>query len=256
MRFGVCCSADRFAALKSAGYDYAEMNLSALDAMAKPEFEACAEASAQSSLPVEAVNCFFGDFRLTGPGADSLERIAAYADRALGKAAVLGVKTAVLGSGRQRSVPEGADRAEAEERFVEILRICGDAAGGRGITLALEPLHKAETNLITTVAEGHEFCRRANHPQVNLLADFYHMLMENEPVDNIPQAARYIRHIHLSRPDADRRCPTGADIEAGRPWPEALKRAGYNGRISLECAFTDFDSDIRAAWDFLQIFNS
>ena len=118
MRFGVCCGFDRAETVRKAGFDYVEWNLGALAALDEREYAAAAAALEASGLRAEAVNCFFGaGWRITGPEAD-FGKIEAYARFALGRAAALGTKIAVLGGGGARTAPEGYDRYAAGAQFV------------------------------------------------------------------------------------------------------------------------------------------
>lgn len=159
MKFGVCCGAGRFAAVKRAGYDYIEAPLCDLAAMDKAAFTDYGARLRECGLAAETFNCFFkGDLPLIGENADKAA-ITAYAERALERAAAVGGKLAVIGSGRARNVPDGFPRERAEEQFAEVLRICGAAAAKNGMKIAVEPLCREETNLINTVAEGEGVCR-------------------------------------------------------------------------------------------------
>ncbi|MBQ7089501.1 MAG: sugar phosphate isomerase/epimerase [Clostridia bacterium] len=237
MRFGVCTKFENLPFVAAAGYDYFEGNLNKLAAMSEEESEAARAALQASGLAMETTACFFGSAdRLTGEEVD-FEAIAAYADRALKRAAAFGVKVAVLGSGGARKIPEGFPREKAEEQFVRVIRICGDAAQKYGIKIALEPLNRNETNLMNTLSEGLALCERADHPAVGMLADFYHMYMVDDDLATLQAIGDRLFHVHIARPNEDRAAPSMADEAVLRQWSAALKQSGYNGRISLECKF-------------------
>lgn len=254
MRLGVCCSFGRAETVRRAGFDYVEWNLGALADLDEKEFEACAVSLEESGLRAEAVNCFFGaGWHLTGPEAD-FGRIEEYARFALGRAAELGTKIAVLGGGGARKAPEGYDRYAAGAQFVRVMRILGDAAAEHGITIALEPLNRGETDLVNDLKTGEIFLRAAEHPNVKLLVDFFHLWKVGEDPEDVSRAAPDLVHAHIARPNADRRVPGEEDVPDMLPWAEQLRRAEYAGRLSLEGAMPDFERDILAARAALRVF--
>ena len=87
-----------------------------------------------------------------------------------------------------RKVPDGFDRAKAEEQFVAILKRLGAAAEPLGITVAMESLNRSETNFGNTLRDCLRYVNAAGHPRVKLVADLYHMMRENEGPDAILDA--------------------------------------------------------------------
>ena len=71
-------------------------------------------------------------------------------------------------------------------------------AGRYGIIIAVEPLNRAETNIINSVEEGLKFVRDVDHANIKITADFYHMRRENEPMDVLIQAGKDIAHLHIA----------------------------------------------------------
>ena len=230
------------------------MNLTALAALSKEDFCRVRREIEKSGIAAEAFNCFFpGTMRLTGPEVD-FAAIETYANAALKRAALLGGKIAVLGSGGSRRIPEGFDRSAAGAQFARVLQICGRAARENGMTLALEPLNREETNLVNTVEEGAAFIRAAGEPGARLLADFYHLFKENEPLCHLTEAADILVHIHLARPNADRKMPEDEDLDTLRTWAETLCAAGYKGRLSLEGRFEDILPEVTRTRPLLNVF--
>ena len=239
MKFGVCCGISRFAAVKRAGYDYIEAPLCDFAAMDKAAF-----------------TDYGARLRECGLAADKAA-ITAYAERALERAAAVGGKLAVIGSGRARNVPDGFPRERAEEQFAEVLRICGAAAAKNGMKIAVEPLCREETNLINTVAEGKAFVVRVGDLHVGCLADIYHMAKNGEDLAILSQKTPPLFHVHLARANADRRMPIGEeDAPLLSRIAALLHEAGYDARISLEGSFEpDFETVITALRPLLRQFD-
>ena len=201
-RFGCCCSeASQIALVKAAGYDYFEFNFTILAAMSEQEFCELEQTVKDLDFYSETLNCFFpGNIALVGPDVN-LDAVAAHARKALERAARLGGKVAVIGSGKARAVPEGYDADLAAEQFCAVVKLCADIAAQYGIKVAVEPIHVRETNFINTVADGVELCRRLAHPNVGVLVDFFHTYVNGEPADAVTAARGLLTHVHYCSPD-------------------------------------------------------
>ena len=239
MKFGVCCSPDRSAAFAECGFDFVEWavasNVGNVDA---DQFSALQRVTESLSVIPEVWNILLpGDLKVVGPDADN-DVLKAYLDVALSRVRGLGGELVVFGSGRSRTIPDDIDRAVAELQFELSCRTIAQAAAENALTIVLEPLRKGETNLINTVDEGLELVNRIGHPSLELLADMYHMLDNDEPFSSVLPAASHLKHVHIaSRP---RFVPLdGEDLSDLNSFLGELKRAGYEGRLSFECRSDD-----------------
>src|SRR5690606_21284794 len=106
------------------------------------------------------------------------------------------------------------------------------------ITIVIEPLNRKESNIINSVLEAMEIAKKVNRKSIKVLADFYHMEEENEPLKNIAIAREYIKHIHVA--DTGRYSP-GTGIYPYEQFTKYVEMANYNGRISIECSWNDFE---------------
>ncbi len=239
MRFGVATNFKFFEAVVNSGYDYYEGNLSAIAAWTEEEFADALQKVQAAPINMEAVNGFYPKtLPIVGPERDMVA-VKEYTQKALARAAKLGCKVAVLGSSGARRVPEDYNFEKAYNEFAEVLQMCGEIAASLDITIAIEPLRKQEVNLINTVAEGLEMCKKVNHPNVKCLADFYHVFSNGETMDAIRTAGEWLVHTHIARP-GDRKMPsTEEDIAVCRAWAQALKICGYDARMSLEGGLGD-----------------
>jgi sugar phosphate isomerase/epimerase len=204
----------------------------------------------KTGLACEACNNFFPPrVRLTGPDARQTAAFD-YAQRAMDRAANLGAKIIVFGSSAAKNVPAGFDRGDAWKQIVDLLANLGPMAQVRGITIAIEPLNRLESNIINLAAEGLELVRQVAHPNVQLLIDYYHMTMEKESLEIIASAGAAIRHVHLANVEG-RTFPT---IMQGdfRNFFDTLRLAGYAGRCSVEAYTLDFSADAARALQVLR----
>lgn len=250
MRFGCCAGVDKIGIVEAAGYDYIELpSMAVMPEKPASEFEQTLKQFEGYNIKAEAWNCLLpGDLKLTGPSVD-FYRVERYLRTALERMARLGAQVVVFGSGGARSIPEGFSESEGRRQILEFIALCGSVASRNSLTLAIEPLNRKESNVINSVAEGVEFAELAAHPNVKALADLYHIDEESEPLSNIAAAGGMLAHTHTA--DTGRYSPgTGTYDHIG--FFRALKEAGYDQRMSVECRWNDFDSECKKSVDFLR----
>ena len=236
---------DQLPLLAEAGFDYAELPLAQLSQCGESELEEICGVLEECGVPCEACNNFFpASVRLTGPNAD-LSRALDYARSALDLAAGLGAKTVVFGSSGAKNIPEGWPAEKAFGQLVTLLEALGPMLDARNLTVAIEPICQREGNLILNLTEGLRLMEAVSHPRVRLLADWYHMAVEEESPEILRTAAPVLCHVHLSVPEG-RLWPTEARPGA-EPMLRALLSLGYGGRVSVEAYSNDFASDAPAA---------
>ena len=126
----------------------------------------------------------------------------------------------------------------------DALEELGRDAARHGVPLVYEPLNRYETNLINTVADGAELLRSLAVDNVRLLADLFHMNIEEVSLADAIRAGRdAIGHVHFV--DSNRR-PAGCGHTDYAPIVAALREIGYDGYVSAE-AFPYPDPDAAAA---------
>lgn len=233
MKFGMCADPRLCADVAAAGFGYLEAALTAVAAMSEEVFEQAAGALAQSGLQAEALNVMLpGTFRLTGPDAD-LSPIRNYLELGLARAEKLGAKVQVFGSGAARRNPEGWPKEKAMDQLVEYLALAAPIAARHGIALAIEPLNPGECNLINTVSDGLALAKRVSLPNVGVLADWFHMAIQDEGVGGILAAGPMLLHCHIANPEG-RRFPLPDDGADFTGFFDALRKIDYTGRVSVE----------------------
>src|SRR5512137_2172888 len=105
---------------KESGFDYVELPLAQMMDLSDGEFSSLIERVDLSGLKCEVCNNFFpGSIRLTGDAIDH-GKIEAYVDKALGRAAQLGLKVIVFGSPKSKNVPDGYPMDKALSQLVEL----------------------------------------------------------------------------------------------------------------------------------------
>lgn len=255
MRYGFCLffsgSDDDLAAvelLAGLGYQYLEPPVGCLKIEGEPEeYYAVRRAFHRAALRPEAFNCFLpGDLKVVGDHVD-WRRVEKYVALALERVEEVGGTTVVFGSGGARSVPEGYPVEEARTQLVYFGNMLADYAGN--LTLAVEPLEPAGCNILNTVPETAQYVREVGRPEVRLLVDSYHMEKQAEGWEPIGANADLVAHVHVS---GCCRLPPGADEADLAGFFAALKQAGYDGRVSVECLVSDLPQEAAAALEVMK----
>lgn len=138
---------------------------------------------------------------------------------------------AIIGS-MQGNVPTGIEREQALTWLADGLNTLGAFAETQGVPLIYEPLNRYETNLINQLADGATLLRSLKTRNVRLLADLFHMNIEEVSLaDSIRQAGALIGHVHFA--DSNRR-PIGFGHTPVADIAKALADIDYAGYISAE----------------------
>ncbi|GAB3999907.1 hypothetical protein GCM10028807_51480 [Spirosoma daeguense] len=242
---GVCTTYDKADLLKKLGYTFVEESVGKFlipDSGGDTQYEANKTALKKEGVPVRSYIYFFpGKLKSVGPDIHH-EAILERADLALRRAKECGSKNIVFGSGGSRFIPDGFDRDKAKAQHIALCQKMAPLAEKHGVTLAVEPLNRGETNFINSLADGVEIIRAVNNPWFKLQCDIYHMLKESESPDEIVKYADYITHCHIA--EKETRSAPGVKGDDFRPYFRALKKIKYKGGLSLECVWTDFDAEI------------
>ena len=124
------------------------------------------------------------------------------------------------------------ERRARLERCVAGLAEAADAAKEADLRLALEPLNRFETDIISTVSQAIDVVDQIDNPALGLLLDSFHMNIEESSISETIRAAGD-RIIHFQANENHRGFPGTGHL----PWSDifrALHDVGYEGPISLE----------------------
>lgn len=245
MRYGLCTDMSNGALVKALGYDYIELSVTKTMQLDPQDFREQSRALADCGLQAECFNILFPKTMNLVDGSTPARTLREYLEKAMAMMAELHGQVVVFGSGKCRTCPPGLPYIQAYERLVEACRLTGEIAGQYGIRVVIEPLSRKETNLICTMAEGALLQKDVGAANVGLLADYFHLCANSDPVSDIP-VIRDFGHIHIASGNG-RRYPLPGDGEAYGELFAALKAAGYNGRMSIEGKTDNIETDGRAA---------
>jgi D-psicose/D-tagatose/L-ribulose 3-epimerase len=249
MKIGICTSTDNIRAVQEMGFDYIEDNASKIAALTQEDFIRKAELVKSASIPCECFNILFPKTMSLLGAANDQTKLESYLELTFSRLQKLSGKIVVFGSGKARNRPENMSFAAAYHQLVFVTRTIGTIAKKYGITVVIEPLNRSETNMICSVAEGAMLMADADLDSVRLLADVYHMQVENESLENIARVGA-LSHVHIAAKQG--RAYPLAPEEPFKDLFKQLSLIGYNGRVSIEGKTTDFEHDAPAALKVLR----
>jgi sugar phosphate isomerase/epimerase len=117
--------------------------------------------------------------------------------------------------------------------LLEGLAALGAHAEQAGAVLLLEPLNRYEDHMVNTVAAAAELVRATGSPGVRILADTYHMnIEESDPCAALRSAGALLGAVHVS--DSNRHQPGTGHVPFGAI-VATLREMGFEGVLSVEC---------------------
>jgi sugar phosphate isomerase/epimerase len=172
---------------------------------------------------------------LTSSNANTRDRAVSFVREIIDLAAEFAAP-AIIGSMQGRfgdtSAEQYADRDSARARLRDALNTLAARAAEHRAPLLYEPLNRYETNLTNTVAAGLELLASLQVNNVKLLADLFHMNIEEVDVaDALRAAGTRLGHLHFV--DSNRRPAGGGHLDFA-PVAAALREIDYQGYVSAE----------------------
>jgi D-psicose/D-tagatose/L-ribulose 3-epimerase len=140
--------------------------------------------------------------------------------------------TPLVFAGRPPRPFTDAERQTRIDRVVAGLKEAGAYAATHGVTLAVEPLNRFETDFCNTARQAVELVRAVDNQAVGVMLDTFHMNMEE---DDLPQAIRLAApHLVHFQANENHRGFLGTGHLDWPPICRALFEIGYGGPITLE----------------------
>ncbi|MEW9310318.1 sugar phosphate isomerase/epimerase family protein [Labrys neptuniae] len=226
-----------FARMKELGYDFVELLVPEPGEM---DLAAARAALADAGLGVVLAarvnlqrNLSSDDAASHRAGIDYL-KYAADCAATLGATLVGGPLTGnpLVFAGRAPQPVSETERLARKQRCVTGLREAGDHAARLGVTLAVEPLNRFESDVLCTTQQAMELLQAVDHLAVRLMLDTFHMHMEEASISEAIRLAGSLL-VHFQANENHRGFPgTGATdwVDVCR----ALHDIDYNGPVSLE----------------------
>jgi len=144
----------------------------------------------------------------------------------------VGGKFIVVGSPKQRNIPEGVTFEQGWDWAGETFAPSFKRAAELGITICLEPLAPSETNFINTAEDAIRFVEQFHSPWFKIILDVKAMSSEAKSIPEIIHASwPHFAYFHAN--DKNLKGPGFGDVDF-QPIAQALKEVGYNGYVSVE----------------------
>ncbi|MCS6919609.1 MAG: sugar phosphate isomerase/epimerase [Fimbriimonadales bacterium] len=148
---------------------------------------------------------------------------------------------------RPLNTPEQIER----DLLLKLLEDLVQTAEKAGAHILLEPLNRYETHFLRRLEQATAICDALPHPNLKIMADFFHMSIEEADIAGAIRAAgKHIAHVHLA--DSNRLLP-GQGHTDFRSGFAALREMGYTGYMALECGVAgDPNAELPKAAEYLK----
>lgn len=115
---------------------------------------------------------------------------------------------------------------------VEYLHALATALVTYGLTLAIEPVNRAETFLLRTLADAKALCEEVGSPNIGITVDTFHANIEEKDMCSaVATLGPWLRHVHASESD---RGLLGTGHVPVKQLLKTLKQIRYDGLLMLE----------------------
>jgi sugar phosphate isomerase/epimerase len=232
--------ADACRAIRSAGYSGIEIapftlaeNPADVTAAQRSEYRSIMQSEGLTFVGLHWLMVSPKGLHVTTPDAGLRRRSWGHIDNLIDLCADLGPDgVMVFGSPHQRSTTGGLTRAEATRNYVEGLRGVAGHAADRGVTVLVEALPVAQSDVVQTLEEAVSIVDEIASPAVRTMFDVHNAIDETSAhAQLVDRYFGYIRHVHVNELDGKHCGAGGYDF---KPVFEVLRRRNYAGWISLE----------------------
>ncbi|MBC8767947.1 sugar phosphate isomerase/epimerase [Arenibacter sp. BSSL-BM3] len=133
--------------------------------------------------------------------------------------------------GKARMLPEEERKREWGLAVSNVTKVC-EMAQDHGVSIALEPLNRFESDMVNTAEDVMRFIADVNHNRAKVLLDGFHMTIEE---GNIAEAIKTVgdKLIHVQVSENHRGIP-GTGLTPWTDFAEGLKAIDYKGSIVIE----------------------
>jgi D-psicose/D-tagatose/L-ribulose 3-epimerase len=146
-------------------------------------------------------------------------------------------------TGRTRLATREEKKCQTDFVIQNLKTLC-DYASVNGVSLALEPLNRFETDFMNTVDQGLALIDSVGKENLGFLLDTFHMNIEEKSIENaIRKAGRHIMDFHACAND---RGTPGEDHFDWNAIKKALKDVNYEGAVVIESFTTDIKEIAKA----------
>lgn len=218
---------EAFATAASTGFDAVELFLPGPDFITVDEVKSLAE---KHGLSIATIGTGAGwlqqGLSLTDPSPQKREAALEFILSMVTFGGQLGAPS-ILGSMQGRKTNE-----DSLDHLIAGLHACSQAAAAFVVPFIYEPLNRYETNLFNRLTDAAAFIDANDLKNVVLLADLFHMNIEESDVAAaLREAGRHVGHVHFA--DSNRQAMGHGHTDAAAVIA-ALREIGYSGYLSAE----------------------
>jgi len=138
----------------------------------------------------------------------------------------------IIGGVRGKFTGDPQTWPDQRRRAIDAVRTYAEHAAPLNVRLVIEPINRYETNFIHTVEEALKFIGEVGSANVGLLADTFHMNIEEVSMAGaLTEAGSKLEYVHF--PDSNRLAPGQGHIDL-RSLARVLRRVRYAGYVGAE----------------------
>lgn len=133
--------------------------------------------------------------------------------------------------GKARMAPPEQRKIEWDRAVTNLTRVC-HLASDNGLTIALEPLNRFESDLVNTAEDVMRLVKDINHPAAKVMLDGFHMSIEEKDLAGaVATAGKHLIHVQVSE---NYRGIPGTGQTNWQSLKSGLEQIGYQGAVSIE----------------------
>lgn len=133
--------------------------------------------------------------------------------------------------GKARMVPPKQRKKEWDLAVSNLHKVC-EMAGPRGLSIALEPLNRFESDLVNTAEDVVRMAQDIDHPSARVMLDSFHMTIEERDIEQaILTTGDKLIHVQVSE---NYRGTPGTGLTPWEAFRSGIEKVGYRGVISIE----------------------
>lgn len=126
----------------------------------------------------------------------------------------------------------GCTSQEAWNNAIQNVRAAADYANSCGVTLVIEAINRYETYLVNNLTQALQFVKEVNHPGVGLMADLFHMSLEERNMSvSLRMISDYLKHVHIADNTREAAGMGSTDFKSVL---YTLQDIGYQGALTME----------------------
>ncbi len=108
----------------------------------------------------------------------------------------------------------------------------GPLLAATGVSLALEPVNRAESHFMKTCAEARLFCDALQHHNIGVNLDTFHANIEEASIEvAVSASGHHLKHVHVSE---NQRGPLGSGHIDFSALVRELRRRSFSGALMIE----------------------